>query len=140
MPLSPRLQRLTWTSGQRLALTAIILLLLAVLMTRYVMNRSYVSDPQLSDPARAHELADRIDPNTADWEVLAALPQIGEKRAKSIVDHRERSRRLRPDEAVFQKPEDLLRIRGFGAATIEHLRPFLIFPTTKPATTRAHAE
>lgn len=123
-----------WTAGQRVALLAIIAGLFVYLAVRYFVNSTYVSNPQPAEPTRAAELVDRIDPNTADAATLAALPTLGEKRAKLIVDYRESRRASRSDVIVFQRPEDLLRIRGIGAATIDQLRPFLTFPTTVPAT------
>ncbi|MBC8107483.1 MAG: helix-hairpin-helix domain-containing protein [Anaerolineae bacterium] len=125
-----------WTAGQRVALLAIVAALFAYLAIRYLTNSTYVSNPQPAEPSRASELVDRIDPNTADVATLAALPTLGEKRAKLIVDYRESRRANRPNVIVFQRLEDLLRIRGIGVATIDQLRPFLTFPTTVPTTQR----
>ena len=132
----PAATMLTWTPAQRAALIGVALLILVYLTVRYAVNPAYVANPQPDQPSRANQLADRIDPNTADWETLAALPQLGEKRAKSIIEYRLRYQRLRPDEPAFQKSEDLLRIRGIGVATVEQLRAFLVFPNaqTRPTT------
>ena len=123
-----------WTHGQRVALLAMIAALFVYLAIRYFANPAYVSNPQPSEPIRASELLDRIDPNTADVATLAALPTLGEKRAKLIVDFRESRRANKSNAVVFERLEDLLRIRGIGAATIDQLRPFLTFPTTAPTT------
>src|SRR6478735_1607691 len=98
---------LTWTLPQRRALLVLLVALLAFLVVRYALNPVYVSDPQPERPVRYDELADRIDPNTADWAALAALPGIGEKRARDIVAYREDARRSAPDGIVFARPEDL---------------------------------
>ena len=138
MPWDPA--RLTWTLPQRRALLVLLLALLAFLVVRYAFNPAYVSDPQPQRPARADELADRIDPNTADWPDLAALPGIGEKRARDIVSYREDARRISGDDLVFARKEDLLRIKGIGPAMLEALEPYLIFPprpVTAPSTTRS---
>ena len=83
---------------------------------------------------RFHDLADRIDPNDADWVTLAALPNIGEKRAKEIIAYRERFVSENPEQRAFTRAEDLLRIKGFGNAMVAQLRAYLIFPaTTQPA-------
>jgi len=129
-----------WTAGQRFSLLLILGALLVVIIVLYALNPSYVSNPQPDEPQRAHELADRIDPNTADEQTLSALPLLGEKRAKMVVDYRDHFHALKPDEVVFQKPEDLMRIRGIGVNTVDQLRPYLIFPTTQPATTRGRGE
>ena len=125
---------LSWDPSQRRALLAVLAVVWAALLVRYACNPFYVSDPQPPFPARYQELADRIDPNAADWQTLAALPTIGEKRAKQIVAYREAFTRTHPGERAFRVPEDLMRIRGIGSATVDHLRPYLIFPaTTRPA-------
>ena len=121
-----------WTYGQRVALLAIIAALFLYLTVRYLANPTFVSDPQPVEPSRAHELVDRIDPNTADVATLAAMPQLGLKRAQTIIDYREARRRSRPDVIVFERPEDLMRIKGIGPATLDQIRPYLAFPTTKP--------
>ena len=123
----------TWTLPQRRVLLALLAFLLPVLTVRYACNPAYVPDPQPPYPARYEELADRIDPNTADVATLSALPSIGERRAQDIIDHREQRRAGAPDRPVFTAVEDLLRIRGFGASTVENLRPYLLFPRPAPA-------
>lgn len=97
-------------------------------------NRSFVDDPIPNEAIRYLELQDRIDPNTADAALLAALPALGERRASDIVEFRERSRRRDPDRVVYRRIEDLMQIRGIGAAIIEQLRPYLHFPqaTSQP--------
>jgi DNA uptake protein ComE-like DNA-binding protein len=118
---------------QRRALLVVVTLLWMVLAVRYAMNSRYISDPQPDVPDRAAELADRIDPNTADWQDLAALPNLGEKRAKAIVEFREARRATR--NPVFTSADDLLAIRGIGVATVTKLKPYLIFqpaPATRP--------
>jgi DNA uptake protein ComE-like DNA-binding protein len=111
--------------------------LLVYLCIRLLFNPAYVSNPQPLEPARAAELQDRIDPNTADWQTLAALPLIGEKRAKDIVAYREQFVAEHPGQLAFTKPSDLLEIRGIGTVTLSQLDPFLLIPagpspTTKP--------
>ena len=105
--------RLTWTYSQRRVLLVLLSVLCVALIVRYALHPVYVSDPQPPVPARFSELADRIDPNTADWQTLAALPGIGERRAKDIVAYRERER---------------------ARAIISGMQDHLIVPTTSPAT------
>jgi len=126
-----------WTARQRRAILILLAAVLLYLGLRLIRNPVYVSDPQPRDGPRAAELADRIDPNTADVATLAALPMIGQRRAEDIVAYRERFAAQNPGKSAFTRLEDLLRIHGFGTAMIEHLRPYLIFPRASPATTRA---
>jgi hypothetical protein len=39
-----------------------------------------------------------------------------------------------PNLIVFKEPADLAHIRGIGPATVENLKPYLVFPTDSPAT------
>lgn len=128
--------RFAWTLPQRRVLLALLTILLPVLALRYACNPAYVADPQPPYPARYEELADRIDLNTADLATLSALPTIGEKKAQEVIDFRDDRLARAPGRPVFTAPEDLLRIRGFGASTVETLRPYLIFPrpTSAPST------
>jgi competence ComEA-like helix-hairpin-helix protein len=122
-----------WTRPQRGVLIAFVLILSSVLLARLYFNRAYVSNPQPQRSSRHDELADRLDPNVATWQELAVLPQIGEKRAKEIVAYRE-SRKA----PVFATAEDLLRVKGIGAATVATLRPHLTFPDAKNTARRAY--
>ncbi len=125
-----------WTAPQRRVLIAGLCVLLAFLSLQLWLRPFYVSDPQPDQPARFDELADRIDPNIADVATLSALPMIGLKRAADIVRYREAFLADHPGAMAFEKPEDLLRIDGIGAATLASLRPFLILPSdNRPAAT-----
>jgi len=125
-----------WSASQRRVLIILLFGILIYLSVRWWRNPMYVSDPQPPHPARESELRDRIDPNTADWPTLAALPTIGEKRAKEIIGYREKQRAADPNRVVFRRLEDLMQIKGVGPATISNLAPYLIFPAiaTHPAT------
>lgn len=128
--------RFAWTLPQRRVLLALLGVLLPVLALRYACNPAYVADPQPPYPARHEELADRIDPNTADLPTLAALPTIGERRAQDLIDYRDARATALQGRPVFTSAEDLLGIRGFGASTVETLRPYVVFPrpASAPAT------
>ena len=135
-PSAPAPSRFAWTPSQRRVLIVILVALFVYLSIRYACNPVYVSDPQPQIPARYHDLADRIDPNNADWQTLAALPGIGEKRAKDIVEYRDRAIRERPGRPPFASERDLLRVRGIGLAMINSMREYLTFPG-QPATVPA---
>ncbi len=59
-----------------------------------------------------------VDLNRASAIELQRLPAIGPKTAAQIVDYRRR-------QGPFSRVEDLLKVRGIGAATLEKLHPFL---------------
>ena len=125
-----------WTAPQRGVILIILMGLLVYGSIRLFSNRAYVSNPQPIAPPHAAELADRIDPNTADAATLSVLPLIGEKRAADIVAYRERFVRDHRGDVPFKSVEDLLRIRGIGATTIDQLRPYLIFSKQNPSSTK----
>ena len=131
MPGETNQSRVAWTAPQRRALLVLLLGLWAFIAMRYACNPVYVSDPQPIVPARYDELADRIDPNTADWQTLAALPTIGEKRAKEIVAYRDEFAARHPGRQAFERVEDLQRVKGIGPAMTSSLRPYLTFPATR---------
>ena len=64
--------------------------------------------------AAAVESAGKVDVNTANAEELASLPGIGASKAAAIIAEREKK--------PFVSVEDLERVRGIGARTVEDLR------------------
>ena len=70
-------------------------------------------------PARvAMTLGLRVDLNRADPEELQALPRIGPKKARWIVEDRQRR-------GSYKRLEDLERVKGIGPRTVEILRPLV---------------
>ena len=56
-----------------------------------------------------------IDLNTADLEELMKLPYIGEVKARSILEYREKH-------GPFRKVEDILNVPGIGPKTFERIK------------------
>lgn len=129
---SPRV--LAFTVAQRRALAVVVSIFIACLAIALVRNPAHVDDPMPAAGSRYDELVDRLDPNTADAATLSALPQLGPRRARDIVEYRDRQRAADPNRLVFKELDDLLRVRGIGQAMIKHLEPYLAFPTTRPTT------
>jgi competence protein ComEA len=78
------------------------------------------SDPKSGAAPRAGgrketNLAAPIDVNRATAEELQRLPGVGPKMAQRIVDERQKGR--------FKTVDDLRRVTGIGAKTLEKLRP-----------------
>ena len=120
---------MVWTRRQRAVLAGVVLILCGVYFVVALKHPRRVDDPPPPMGDLANALATRIDPNTAEWPAWAGLPLIGEKRAKEIVAFRESWLAERPGETPFEKPEDLMRVKGIGKATVEALKPYLIFPS-----------
>jgi hypothetical protein len=128
------LSRSMWTLNQRKALLLLCILLGGFLAVESFRKPSLISDPPPPEAPRAAEIEDRLDPNTADVESLAAIPNIGEKRAAEIVDYRNKFREQHPNEPAFRSLDDFLKLKGFGPATAANLAPYLVFANV--ATTR----
>src|SRR5688572_10034266 len=122
-----------WTPKQRVALSVVIAGILFLLIFRYSQNRTYIANPQ---PPEGLELLDWIDPNTADEATLAALPNLGPAMARRIIEDRNQFQAQNPTQLPYRRLQDLDRIKGIGPATLENLRPYLVFPgaATQPAT------
>ena len=127
-------RHLVYTPAQRSVLIGLLTLLIGYLTVRTAMHRTFVSDPPAVEGDRAASLADKLDPNTADWTELAALPGMGEKRARALVARRELVRSRDPKAVAFRTPRDLFYVEGFGPAMVEQLKPYLLFPATTAST------
>jgi DNA uptake protein ComE-like DNA-binding protein len=123
-----------WAPAQRAVIFAIVLGLIGSLTARAIRHRNYVSTPQPPDGLRAAELADKFDPNTATIAEIAAIPNVGDKLATTIIEYRDSFMRLHPGQRAFEKPSDLMRVRGVGPARMEALSAHLVFPATQPTT------
>jgi hypothetical protein len=122
-----------WTASQRRVVLGFVILLLALLAFDFWRNPVDVPDPQPQRGARYEELQDRIDPNVAEMDALSAIPTLGEKRAKALIDYRNEFARYHPVERAFSSPRDLLKVKGFGVAMVANLEPYLTF-SVAPAT------
>ena len=74
-----------WSAPQRAVLSVLVGAILLVIVWRAAIHRTYLDDPPPANPPRAPFLADRIDLNTADRDMLVTLPGIGPSRAQAII-------------------------------------------------------
>ena len=105
---------------------ALLLAIVAVLgIARVSPPRAVTIPAQLRAPT-VDAGAPRVDPQTASARALDALPGIGPSIARRIVEARARG-------AVFERPEDLRRVRGIGPRTVARLAPYLYFTGRRAA-------
>ncbi len=71
----------------------------------------------IPDPSSASQ-PQRIDINRAEAWLLAALPGIGDTKARDILDYREQN-------GPFRSTSDLLNIKGIGSATLDRIRDLI---------------
>ena len=65
----------------------------------------------------------KVNINTATLEQLETLPRIGTKTAQSIIEYRTQN-------GLFEKAEDLTKVRGIGEKTVEELQHVIIVKDT----------
>jgi len=73
-----------------------------------------VAAPGAAPAAASSEASGKVDVNAASAAELASLPGIGESKAAAIIAEREKK--------PFASVDDLERVRGIGARTVEDLR------------------
>jgi competence protein ComEA len=84
--------------------------------------------PLSAGPDRAPRAPQRpVNLNTATVTELMQLPRVGQKTAERIVA-------FRKQHGGFQRPEELMNVKGIGEKAFAKLRPFLsIAPSSNPA-------
>ncbi len=60
----------------------------------------------------------KIDLNRAEAWLLQVLPGIGEGRARTIIEYREKN-------GPFRSIDDLLKVEGFGKSTLDKIRNYI---------------
>ncbi|HEU4522638.1 MAG TPA: helix-hairpin-helix domain-containing protein [Thermoanaerobaculia bacterium] len=70
-----------------------------------------------------------VNINSADATQLALLPGVGAKAAERIIAYRK-------EHGEFQKPADLMQVKGFGDKTFERLSPYITVSGKTTLTTK----
>ncbi|MEM8946708.1 MAG: helix-hairpin-helix domain-containing protein [Planctomycetota bacterium] len=71
------------------------------------------------DRAAPREAKFLVDVNSADWPEIIQLPGLGEVLAQRVIADRN-------DNGPFTDIDDLTRVSGIGAKTLEKIRPYLM--------------
>ncbi len=104
--------------GDRLILAALSLALLGLCGLHVARARGLAGPaPEIREAERVSSHV--IDVNTAPWWELQAIRGIGEKRARAIVECREKKN------GGFASVEELVEVRGIGLRSLEPMRPYL---------------
>jgi competence protein ComEA len=84
--------------------------------------------PLAAAPDRAPRAPQRpVNLNTATVTELMQLPRVGQKTAERILT-------FRKQHGGFQRPEELMNVKGIGEKSFAKLKPFLsINPAPQPA-------
>jgi competence protein ComEA len=84
-----------------------------------VTGNADLSRIELSIPERGEVAGlQKVNINTADTWLLAALPGIGDVRAQAIVAYRR-------ENGPFRDVNELFNVEGFGAVTLENIRDLI---------------
>jgi competence protein ComEA len=105
--------------GDQAVVGAVALVALAALGAYLYWPREAANELVELDRLPGRPLHFETDINRADWPELAELPGVGETLARRIVEHRNQH-------GPFQRVEDLRRVRGIGAKTLERIRLHLV--------------
>ncbi len=81
-------------------------------------------------PSEASTTPGVINLNEASPEQLALLPGVGPSRARAILAYRKNH--------PFKRPEELMRVKGFGKKSYARLRPLLSLTGQTTLKTRPH--
>jgi competence ComEA-like helix-hairpin-helix protein len=95
---------------------------------RLLWNRERIASPAPDVAPRADELVSQLDPNVATEAELSVLPLFGPRRARAVVEFREKSGKTRP----FEKLDDLKQVKGIGDGVINQIAPYVTFES-RPA-------
>lgn len=113
--------------------TIVTLIALVLLLTGGYAGRGFFRN---NDDSVEAQVRRGVNPNTAPWWELTALPGVGESSARRIVAHRESGacrkvagRESFDDSPCFQIPADLEPVHDIGPRTIQRIAPHLRFDT-----------
>jgi competence ComEA-like helix-hairpin-helix protein len=87
---------------------------LVAMAMMFAVGAEAVAAPGGAPAAASSEASGKVDVNSASAAELASLPGIGDSKAAAIIAEREKK--------PFASVDDLERVRGIGARTVEDLR------------------
>ncbi|MFQ5862165.1 MAG: ComEA family DNA-binding protein [Candidatus Brocadiales bacterium] len=115
MKLPKVLEPLELSRNEFVVLCVLFSTLMVGIITKYVIDSHLGSGEIKVLRQNPEELTLRLDINTAEWHELLPLPQIGEKRAKAIVEYRKRH-------GPFTSLDELLNVGGITPKVLEAIK------------------
>jgi comEA protein len=97
----------------KIKIIALILLALSV-----AMPASFTVASSNSKEVKSQVVMEKININSASEEQLRELPGVGPVTAAKILKYREAN-------GNFSKVDELLQVKGIGAATLEKMKPYI---------------
>lgn len=86
-----------------------------------------ISNFRMENETGEVRLEGRINPNEAVAGSLVRLPGVGASLACEVINYRERFRVEDTGAAVFERAEDLQKVRGIGPKKVEQMKEWLRF-------------
>jgi competence protein ComEA len=123
-PRADTLADLAWRRRNLAAVLALCSLAAGALAARSASGRIPIGRHVGEMPDRVLAAREKIDPNVAAACSLQRLRGIGKVRAQAIVDYRDRH-----GPRCFRFAEDLAKVHGIGAVTLEEIRDDLALPS-----------
>ncbi len=99
-------------------ISVFITMMFFLIVVQHVVGKTTPSTEKNNAKLLQTVITDKIDINTADAKTLTSVKGIGVKRAKSIVDYRDKN-------GAFQNVEELINIKGIGKKSLEKLKKHL---------------
>lgn len=76
------------------------------------------SSGNVADSEKSAEQTKRVNINTAGLVELQNIPGVGEKKAQTIIDYRNKH-------GAFKKVQDLTKVKGIGTKSFQKMKPFI---------------
>ena len=115
MKLLKNLEPLELSRREFVVLCVLFSILMVGIAIKFVMDNHLGSGEIKVLRQNPEELTLRLDINTVEWYQLLPLPQIGEKRARAIVEYREKH-------GPFTDVDELLNVKGITPKVLEGVR------------------
>lgn len=73
---------------------------------------------EIANNTKLAETTKRVNINTAGLVELQNIPGVGEKKAQTIIDYRNKH-------GAFKKVQDLTKVKGIGTKSFQKMKPFI---------------